>query len=57
MSESIECPKCWGTGWITHDAHCRECDGTGEVPADPWCIGADLLYDEMKDRKAEDRDG
>jgi len=54
--ESTECTACWGLGWIRNE-HCPACDGTGEVTEDPWYIGADLLYDEMKDRQMEDCDG
>ena len=51
--QGLVCPKCGGEGWTAHDAHCPECDGTGEVEEDPFYIGADLLYEEMKDREAE----
>lgn len=47
MPDFIDCPVCVD-GWIGNE-HCRECDGTGEVEEDQWYIGADLLYDGMKD--------
>ena len=54
MPDLITCPKCGGEGWTAHDAHCPGCDGTGEVEEDPFYIGADLLYEEMKDRELDD---
>ena len=51
MPDYIICPKCAGEGWTSHDCQCIECDGTGEVEADPFYIGADLLYEEMKDNR------
>ena len=48
------CPKCNGEGWTSHDCQCTECDGTGEVDVDPFYAGADLLYEQEKDRRLED---
>ena len=49
-----ECNNCWGTGWVKNE-HCPDCDGLGETEEDPFYIGADLIYEAEKDRKAEER--
>ena len=55
MPEPTECPKCWGTGWTSHDCQCTECDGLGEVDGDPFYVQADRIYEDLKDRQAEER--
>ena len=52
-TEKIECARCWGSGWIAHDAHCSVCDGAGMVDSDPFFDRADVLYDETKEVRGE----
>lgn len=48
MVEKIDCPRCFGTGWQSHDWMCAECGGSGEIDPDDL-YDEDQEYDEWKD--------